>query len=111
MNKKNLLIGLLTIAVESAISYAVASYFNVRFIEVMFFIGFACACIIFYFSSGGGWTSRYSSVQASAQTGIMQKRESFTYRVGPVFLASALFSAIGLVFFLLLITEVIPPRI
>lgn len=109
MNKKIWFFFLLTLAVETAITYFAASKFSVRFIEVMFFSGMLFAGITFYFSSSGGVISDFSSSQASAQTGYIQKREPFIFRKGPVFLASLLFFLIGLLFFILLISGVIPP--
>ncbi|WP_231735020.1 hypothetical protein [Bacillus sp. FJAT-29937] len=87
----------------------VATKFSVRFIEVMFFTGIAFAAISFYFSSSGGIVSNYSSSQVSAQTGLIQKREKFVFRRGPIFTSSIIFFLIGLVLFILLITGIIPP--
>lgn len=109
MQLKNLLIILLTLTVEVVITYFVASAFSVRFIEVMFFTGMAFAAGTFYFSSSGGKISEFHSSQLSGQTGIIQKREPFVFRRGPIFTASAIFFAIGLLFFILLLSGVIPP--
>lgn len=96
--------------VEFIITYFIASFFSVRFIEVMFFTGIVFAGGSFYFSSSGGAMSRLFASQASGQTGIIQKRERFTYKLGPTFTASILFFLIGLVFFLLLVCGIIPPK-
>ncbi|AVK96016.1 hypothetical protein FCT18_04115 [Lysinibacillus sphaericus] len=109
MRKKDVLIMLVTLIVEGIITYLIASFFSVRFIEIMFFVGFAIAGGIFYFLSSGGPMARYNEVQVTAQTGIIHKNEQFTTKKGPIFLASVLFCLIGLVFFLLLIAEIIPP--
>lgn len=94
---------------ETAITFWVASKFSVRFIELMFFTGMAFTAISFYFSSSGGVISDFSSSQASAQTGFIQKRESFVFRRGPLFTSSLIFFMIGLVLFILLISGIIPP--
>ncbi len=99
----------MTFAAEVAITFLVASKFSVRFIEVMFFTGIAFGAVSFYFSSSGGIVSDYSSSQASAQTGFIQKRETFVFRRGPIFTSSIIFFFIGLVLFIMLISGIIPP--
>lgn len=109
MNIKNIIIIVLTIIVEIIITYLIASKFSVRFIEVMFFSGMFFAAISFYFSSSGGKISEYYSSQLSGQTGIIQKKEPFVFKRGPIFTASAIFFIVGLVFFILLVSGIIPP--
>ncbi|MET4562325.1 hypothetical protein ABIA69_003515 [Lysinibacillus parviboronicapiens] len=101
---------ILAFIVEVIITYVVASFFSVRFIEVMFFTGLAFAGGLFYFLSSGGAMTRFYNSQASAQTGIIQKRESFIFKSGPIFTASVIFFLIGLTFFILLVTGIIPPN-
>lgn len=100
---------IVTFILEVIITYFIASFFSVRFIEVMFFTGMAFAGGAFYFSSSGGAMSRLYASQVSGKTGIIQKRERFTYTIGPVFTASFIFFLIGLVFFVLLVWGIIPP--
>ncbi|MGE7092600.1 hypothetical protein ACQKII_14370 [Lysinibacillus sp. NPDC048646] len=109
MRKKNLFIMMVAFMIEVMITYFIASFFSVRFIEVMFFTGLAFAGGIFYFSSSGGAMSRFYNSQVSAQTGIIQKSERFIFKTGPIFTASVIFFLIGLVFFMLLIGGIIPP--
>ncbi|OEH94217.1 hypothetical protein BFG57_09200 [Bacillus solimangrovi] len=109
MRTKDLIILLVTFVVEVVLTFVVASKFSVRFIELMFFTGIAFAAISFYFSSSGGIVSDFSSSQANAQTGIIQKRETFVFRRGPVFTSSIIFFSIGFVFFILLISGIISP--
>ncbi|WP_409275960.1 hypothetical protein V1499_10225 [Neobacillus sp. SCS-31] len=109
MKNKKIVIFLLALIVEALITYAVAAKFSVRFIEVMFFIGLAFTAVSFYFSSSGGTTSDFGNLSTSAQTGLIQKRQEFVFRRGPIFTASVLFMAIGLIFFILLVTGIIPP--
>jgi hypothetical protein len=109
MRSKNLIIMIVAFIVEVVITYFIASFFSVRFIEVMFFTGIAFAGGTFYFSSSGGAMSRVFASQVSGQTGIILKREPFTYKLGPIFTASIIFFLIGLVFFILLIWGIIPP--
>ncbi|MFJ5792634.1 hypothetical protein ACIP9G_21470 [Lysinibacillus sp. NPDC093197] len=110
MRKKNYIILIVTLVVEAIITYFIASFFSVRFIEIMFFIGFAIAGGIFYFSSSGGPMARFNEVAVTAQTGLILKSEQYIAKKGPIFFASVLFCLIGLVFFLLLIAGIIPPK-
>ncbi|MFF2175143.1 hypothetical protein ACFVT8_01550 [Lysinibacillus sp. NPDC058147] len=109
MARKNIIIMIVAFIVEVIITYFIASFFSVRFIEVMFFTGIAFAGGTFYFSSSGGAMSRLFASQVSGRTGIIQKRERFTYKLGPIFTASIIFFLIGLVSFLLLVWGIIPP--
>lgn len=110
MARKNIIIMIVAFIVEVIITYFIASFFSVRFIEVMFFTGIAFAGGTFYFSSSGGAMSRLFASQVSGQTGIIQKRERFTYKLGPIFTASIIFFLIGIVSFLLLVWGIIPPN-
>jgi len=111
MSRKNLIIMIVALIVEVVITYYIASFFSVRFIEVMFFTGMAFAGGTIYFSSSGGSLSRLFNSQVSGQTGIVLKREEFTFKIGPIFTASIIFFLIGLIFFVLLISGVIPPNV
>ena len=106
---KKIIIFLVTFVIEVVITYFVASKFSVRFIEVMFFTGIAFAAISFYFSSSGGAVSSFTSSQISAQTGIIQKSETFVFKRGPIFTSSIIFFLIGLVLFILLLLGIIAP--
>jgi len=110
MKRKHYIIMVIAFIVEIFLTYWIASMFSVRFIEVMFFTGIAFTLGTLYFTSSGGAMSRLYASQASAQTGIIQQRERFNFKAGPVFLASLLFFLIGLVFFILLIMGIIPPQ-
>lgn len=110
MPRKHILIIIIAWIVEISLTYWVAKMFSVRFIEVMFFTGVAFTLGTFYFSSSGGAMSRFYTSQVSAQTGIIHERERFKVKLGPVFIASLLFFLIGLVFFILLVTGIIPPQ-
>jgi len=109
MRSKNLIIMIVAFIVEVLMTYFIASFFSVRFIEIMFFTGIAFAGCTFYFSSSGGAMTRLFASQISGQTGIIQKREKFTYQIGPIFITSVIFFLIGLVLFLLLVWGIIPP--
>lgn len=109
MKSKTIVIFLLALVVETLVTYAVAEMFSVRFIEVMFFIGLAFTVASFYFSSSGGTISDYGNISASARTGLIQKRQEFVFRRGPIFTASAIYMGIGLIIFILLLTGKIPP--
>lgn len=105
--KKGIFIGL-TIVVEGILTWLTANYFGVRFVEVMFFTGLAFTVVIFWFSSSGGALTRFIDSQASAQTGVLMKRESLKWRLNPVLVGSFIFLAVGLILFILLLKGVIP---
>ncbi|SFA89279.1 MULTISPECIES: hypothetical protein [unclassified Bacillus (in: firmicutes)] len=105
--KKALLIAL-TVGVESILTWLIAKYFHVRFVEVMFFTGLAFTVIIFWFSSSGGAYTRFIDSQASAQTGVLMNRESLKWRLNPVLLGSIVFLTVGLLLFILLLKGIIP---
>jgi hypothetical protein len=106
---KKLVIFLITLIIEVGLTYLIASKFSVRFIEVMFFSGLAFSVITFWFSSSGGAATRYMDSQVSAETGLIQKRQEFRFNKNPIFNASLLFLIIGLLFFILLVSGIIPP--
>ncbi|MGY4795699.1 hypothetical protein MHB40_11740 [Lysinibacillus sp. FSL K6-0057] len=110
MQRKHIIIIIIAWIVEISLTYWIATMFSVRFIEVMFFTGVAFTLGTFYFSSSGGAMSRLFASQVSAQTGIIHERERFKVTLGPVFIASLVFFLIGLVFFILLVTGIIPPQ-
>ncbi|MER1999991.1 MAG: hypothetical protein ABS882_09450 [Lysinibacillus sp.] len=109
MNQKNALLFFLTLCIEAVITYFVAQKFSVRFIEVMGIIGAICSVLLVFFTSGGGAFSNFFTGRNAGMTGIVQKREDFVFKRGPVFFASIVFFGIGLIFFILLVTLVIPP--
>ncbi|AGK54417.1 hypothetical protein B1NLA3E_13345 [Bacillus sp. 1NLA3E] len=106
--KKPLIIYVISLIVETAITYFVAEKLSIRFIEIMFIGGVTFSVIVFWFSSSGGNFTKYSESEASAMTGIIQKRSELVFRKGPVFLASLTFMLMGLIIFILLIAGVIP---
>lgn len=110
MNLKHYMMMVIAFIVEFALTYWIASVFSVRFIEVMFFTGAAFTLGTLYFTSSGGAMSRFFAAQSGAVTGIIQERDRFQFKAGPVFIASLIFVLIGLVFFILLVTGIIPPQ-
>ncbi len=110
MNRKHYMMMVIAFIVEFALTYWIASLFSVRFIEVMFFTGAAFTLGTLYFTSSGGAMSRFFAAQSGAVTGIIQERDRFQFKAGPVFIASLIFVLIGLVFFILLVTGIIPPQ-
>lgn len=107
--KKNMLKFALTLIIEIGLTMLLARCFSVRFIELMFFTGIAFSAITIWFSSSGGAMTRHIDSQTSAMTGIISKRDEFTLRLNYVIFASITFLFIGLIFFVLLITNVISP--
>ncbi len=110
MNRKHYMMMVIAFIVEFALTYWIASVFSVRFIEVMFFTGAAFTLGTLSFTSSGGAMSRFFAAQSGAVTGIIQERDRFQFKAGPVFIASLIFVLIGLVFFILLVTGIIPPQ-
>ncbi len=110
MNRKHYIMMVIAFIVEFALTYWIASVFTVRFIEVMFFTGAAFTLGTLYFTSSGGAMSRFFAAQSGAVTGIIQERDRFQFKAGPVFIASLIFVLIGLIFFILLVTGIIPPQ-
>lgn len=110
MNRKHYMMMVIAFIVEFALTYWIASVFSVRFIEVMFFTGAAFTLGTLYFTSSGGAMSRFFAAQSGAVTGIIQERDRFQFKAGPVFIASLIFVLIGLVFFILLVTGIISPQ-
>ncbi|WP_102275028.1 hypothetical protein [Cytobacillus massiliigabonensis] len=106
--KKNMVKFTFTLIIEIGLTIILARLFSVRFIELMFFTGIAFSTITIWFSSSGGAMTRHIDSQTSAMTGIMMKREEFILRLNYVVLASVTFLVIGLIFFVLLITNMIP---
>jgi hypothetical protein len=105
--KKSLIIFLITIVVETALTYYAASEFSIRFIELMFFAGLIFSVISFWFSSSGGMVTRFHEGEISARTGVILKRSELVFRRGPIFTASLMFMLVGLIFFILLVVGII----
>lgn len=83
--------------------------FSIRFIEIMFFSGVAFTALTVWFSGSGGMVTRFIDSRASAMTGFLSTREEFSFRPNYAVLGSVIFLLIGLLFFILLLTNVIPP--
>ncbi|AQU77098.1 hypothetical protein [Priestia megaterium] len=107
--KNNAFIAVLTLIIESVITFLISWKLSIRFIEIMFFVGVFCSVCLSWFTSNGSTISRFIDAQNSARTGIVQEREDFRFRNGPAFKASLLYLFVGLIFFILLITDVIAP--
>lgn len=101
---------LITFAIETGITYFLSSQFSVRFIEVMFFTGIVFLITSIYFSGGLSYIKEQQDAKTHAETGFTPFVEPPTiFRRGPFFIASLTFFLIGLIFFILLLTEIIPP--
>lgn len=109
MRKKFLSIMSITLLIELLVTYLIATFFSVRMIEVLFFVGLAFTIIIYFFTSSGGTISNMTSSELSAQIGIIQKNEPFVFKRGPIFTASTILLIVGLVLFIMLIYGIIPP--
>ncbi|QED48200.1 hypothetical protein [Cytobacillus dafuensis] len=107
--KKNIIIFLITLIIESGLTFLIASLLSIRFIEIMFFAGAAFSAFTIWFSSSGGAMTKFIDSQTSARTGLITEREDFKLQPNYAVFASILFLIIGLIFFILLLTKVIPP--
>ena len=97
---------LVTLIVEFGITYGAAYALNVRFFEIMVFTGIA---FLLFAVGRTGILSNFMGSNVSAQTGIIQAREDSYRKKGQFFYSTLAFFLIGLVIFILLITNVIPP--
>jgi hypothetical protein len=95
--------------IETVLTYLISIKLSIRFIEIMFLVGVACSFLIFWFSSSGGAIVNWINSKNSALTLYIQEREEFQFRKGPAFYASLLFLFIGFIFFILLVSGIIPP--
>lgn len=107
--KKNIFILFITLAAETLITLLASRAFSIRFIEIMFFSGVVFTALTVWFSGSGGMVTRFMDSTASAMTGFISKREEFSFRPNYAVLGSVIFLLIGLVFFILLLTNIIPP--
>ncbi len=108
-NMRKFTTAIITFFLILAVNYGVAAMFDIRFIEPMFFIGLAFVGLLVSFGSSGGPWSRSTDSQVSAQTGIIQETQQFSYRVNWPFWIALGYTIIGLIILILLIAKVIPP--
>jgi hypothetical protein len=107
--KKSFVIFIIVFLIEAGLTYFIAEKFSIRFIEIMFFSGLIISVASFWFSSSGGTFTRFIDGSISGQTGLTQKWQRFKFTNNPIFMASLIFTLIGLIFFILLVSNVIPP--
>jgi hypothetical protein len=70
MNIGKIISFFLTLVVIGVLNFGVTLVSDISFIDSSFFVGLICVFIIFYFSSSGGFSSRYVDFQIQGQTGI-----------------------------------------
>ncbi|PGK51624.1 hypothetical protein CN918_27920 [Priestia megaterium] len=97
---------LVTLIIEFGITYGVAYLLNVRFFEIMVFTGIA---FLLFAVGRTGILSNFMGSNVSAQTGIIQERETGYRKKGPFFYATLAFFLVGIVLFALLLMGIIPP--
>lgn len=102
--KKVAIVILITLVIETGLTFALATQIDMSFMEIMVFTGMGFSVLTFIFSSSGGVVSEFHSSQLSGQTGLIQKREPFVFRKGGAFFASLLFFLVGLVIAILIET-------
>ena len=97
---------LITLVIEFGITYTISYLLHVRFFEIMVFTGIA---FLLFAVGRTGIISNYMGSNVSAQTGIIQNREATYRKKGAFFYTTLGFFLIGLVLFVLLLMNVIPP--
>ncbi|VEI07845.1 hypothetical protein [Kurthia zopfii] len=100
---KRKIIYIITLLVQAIITFGVSIYFDVRFIEVMFFVGLFFIVIGLFFLSGDNTLTNYNNAQLQARTGISLAYEKTIYTVGPFLISSIVYSVVGLGCFLLIV--------
>jgi len=102
--KRTQLIFVITLLIETGLTYACSSFLSIRFIELMFFSGL-------WFSSSGSNSaySHYKTHSMRLMSGANIEHNPFRLRWTAYFFASLSFTGVGLIFFVLLLTDVIPP--
>jgi hypothetical protein len=107
--RKSVIIFIITFLIEVGLTYFITEKLSIRFIELMFFSGLVFSVFSFWFSSSGGTYTRFIDSTISGQTGLIPKWQTLKFNNNPIFMASLVFTLIGLIFFVLLVSEVIPP--
>lgn len=109
--KKTQLFFVITLLIEGGLTYACSSFLSIRFIELMFFSGLLFSVLTFWFSSSGSNSapSHYNTHSMRLMSGANVEHNPFRLRWTAYFLASLSFTGVGLIFFILLLTDVIPP--
>ena len=109
--KKTQLIFVITLLIEGGLTYACSSFLSIRFIELMFFSGLLFSVLTFWFSSSGSNSahSHYKTHSMRLMSGANIEHNPFRLRWTAYLLASLSFTGVGLMFFILLLTDVIPP--
>lgn len=100
--KKPQLVFVITLLIEGGLTYACSSFLSIRFIELMFFSGLLFSVLTF-------WYSHYKTHSMMLMSGANIEHNPFRLRWTAYFLASLSFTGVGLIFFILLLTDVIPP--
>jgi len=106
--KRTQLIFVITLLIEAGLTYACSSFLSIRFIELMFFSGLLFSVLTFWFSSNSAH-SHYKTHSMRLMSGANIEHNPFRLRWTAYFLASLSFTGVGLIFFVLLLTDVIPP--
>ncbi|PEU73453.1 hypothetical protein COA23_14030 [Priestia megaterium] len=105
------LIFVITLLIEAGLTYACSSFLSIRFIELMFFSGLLFSVLTFWFSSSGSNSthSHYKTHSMRLMSGATIEHNPFRLRWTAYFFASLSFTGMVLIFFVLLLTDVIPP--
>ncbi|MED3879621.1 hypothetical protein [Priestia megaterium] len=109
--KRTQLIFVITLLIEAGLNDVCSSFLSIRFIELMFFSGLLFSVLTFWFSSSGSNSahSHYKTHSMRLMSGADIEHNPFRLRWTAYFLASLSFAGVGLIFFILLLTDVIPP--
>lgn len=95
---KRLLSILVTLLVLLGINIGVSVFTNTNFIDFSFGIGLIASVVIWFFSSKGGYTARYTDVMLQAETtNWKMKHEKHKFQRNTVFYTSLAYTIISIV--------------
>ncbi|CRK81596.1 hypothetical protein [Neobacillus massiliamazoniensis] len=97
MGKKALSI-IITLAISIGLSFGLSYYMKTNFIDFSFFVGLVVTVIIWFFTSKGGFTSRFADSMIQSQTtNFKMKSQSFQFNPNIAFLTSLTYTIISFI--------------
>lgn len=97
MGKKALSI-IITLVILLCLSYACTYFTNTKFIDYSFVVGIIATVIIWFFTSKGGFASRYADSMIQSQTtNFKMKSQNFKFKPNIAFLTSLTYTIISLI--------------
>jgi hypothetical protein len=70
---------MITFLVLTGLSYGITYYTHTKFIDYSFFIGLAVTVMIWFFTSKGGYTSRYLDMTIQGTTGVKVDQQKYEF--------------------------------